>query len=314
MRIHNINLRSKVNKKLFHLAVGNFDGVHIGHQKIIKKLVSDASQDNKSSAVLSFNPHPRQFFSKNLDRYQIIGLEKKQQLLKDLGITDLFSLHFDQSIANLSPFDFIDKIIVQKLQVKKLVVGYDFRFGKNREGDTLLLRDHAAIHGFSLEIIEPIQNNFNQEVYSSTAIREAIRVGDVKKAKSILGYSWTMEGEVVPGDKMARGMGFPTANISPHEQIYPLKGVYVVQILLNDKMIKGIANFGERPTVNGTKLLLEVHLFDFDEDIYGKQLTVEFLTFIRREKKFDNFSLLSEQIKKDIQVAKDYHLKKTNGI
>ena len=314
MRIHNINLRSKVNKKLFHLAVGNFDGVHIGHQKIIKKLVSDASQDNKSSAVLSFNPHPRQFFSKNLDRYQIIGLEKKQQLLKDLGITDLFSLHFDQSIANLSPSDFIDKIIVQKLQVKKLVVGYDFRFGKNREGDTLLLRDHAAIHGFSLEIIEPIQNDFNQEVYSSTAIREAIRVGDVKKAKSILGYSWTMEGEVVPGDKMARGMGFPTANISPHEQIYPLKGVYVVQILLNDKMIKGIANFGERPTVNGTKLLLEVHLFDFDEDIYGKQLTVEFLTFIRREKKFDNFSLLSEQIKKDIQVAKDYHLKKINGI
>ena len=314
MRIHNINLRSKVNKKLFHLAVGNFDGVHIGHQKIIKKLVSDASQDNKSSAVLSFNPHPRQFFSKNLDRYQIIGLEKKQQLLKDLGITDLFSLHFDQSIANLSPPDFIDKIIVQKLQVKKLVVGYDFRFGKNREGDTLLLRDHAAIHGFSLEIIEPIQNDFNQEVYSSTAIREAIRVGDVKKAKSMLGYSWTMEGEVIPGDKMARGMGFPTANISPHEQIYPLKGVYVVQILLNDKMIKGIANFGERPTADGTKLLLEAHLFDFDEDIYGKQLTVEFLTFIRGEKKFDNFALLVEQIKKDIRVAKDYHLKKTNGI
>ena len=310
MRIHNINLDSEVTEKLFHLAIGNFDGVHLGHQKIITKLVSEASQDNRSSAILSFNPHPRQFFSKNLDRYQIIGLEKKQQLLKDLGVTDLFSLHFDQSIANLSPSDFIDKIIVQKLQVKKLVVGYDFRFGKNREGDTLLLRDHAAIHGFSLEIIKPIQNNFNQEVYSSTAIREAIRVGDVKKAKSILGYSWTMEGEVVPGDKMARGMGFPTANISPHEQIYPLKGVYVVQILLNDKMIKGIANFGERPTVNGTKLLLEVHLFDFDEDIYGKQLTVEFLTFIRGENKFDNFALLVEQIKKDIQVVKDYHLKK----
>ena len=314
MRIHNINLDSKVTEKLFHLAVGNFDGVHLGHQKIITKLVSEASQDNRSSAILSFSPHPRQFFSKNLDRYQIIGLEKKQQLLKDLGVTDLFSLHFDQSIANLSPSDFIDKIIVQKLQVKKLVVGYDFRFGKNREGDTLLLRDHAAIHGFSLEIIEPIQNDFNQEVYSSTAIREAIRVGDVKKAKSMLGYSWTMEGEVIPGDKMARGMGFPTANISPHEQIYPLKGVYVVQILLNDKMIKGIANFGERPTADGTKLLLEAHLFDFDEDIYGKQLTVEFLTFIRGEKKFDNFALLAEQIKKDIRVAKDYHLKKTNGI
>ena len=314
MRVHNINLDSAVNKKLFHLAIGNFDGVHLGHQKIITKLVSEASQDKKSSAILSFNPHPRQFFSKNLDRYQIIGLKKKQQLLKDLGVTDLFYMHFDQSIANLSPSDFINKIIVQKLRVKKLIVGYDFRFGKNREGDTLLLKDHAAIHGFGLEIIEPIQNEFNQEVYSSTAIREAIRVGDVKKAKSMLGYSWTMEGEVINGDRVARGLGFPTANLSPHEQIYPLKGVYIVQILLNDKIIKGIANFGERPTVKGTKLLLEVHLFDFDEDIYGKQLTVEFLTFIRGEKKFSNFALLAEQIKKDIQVAKDYHLKKINGI
>ena len=309
MRIHNINLDSEVNEKLFHLAIGNFDGVHLGHQKIITKLVSEASQDNKSSAILSFNPHPRQFFSKNLDRYQIIGLEKKQQLLRELGVTDLFSLHFDQSIANLSPSDFINYIIVQKLQVKKLIVGYDFKFGKNREGDTTLLEDYAAIHGFSLEIIEPIHDEFNKEVYSSTAIREAIRVGDVKKAKSMLGYFWTMEGDVIHGDRVATGMGFPTANISPHKQIYPLKGVYIVQILLNDRIIKGIANFGERPTVNGTKLLLEVHLFDFDEDIYGKQLTVQFLTFIRGEKKFDNFLLLSEQIKKDIRVAKDYHLK-----
>ena len=310
MKVHNINLNSEVNEKLFHLAIGNFDGVHLGHQKIIKHLVSEASRNNRSSAILSFHPHPRQFFSRNLDRYQIIGLRKKQQLLKDLGITDLFSLHFDQSIADLSPADFINKIIVQKLQVEKLIVGYDFRFGKNREGNTLVLKDHANIHGFGLEIMEPIKNDLNKEVYSSTAIRKAIRIGDMKKAKLILGYSWSMEGKVIHGDRIARDMGFPTANLSPHEQIYPLKGVYAVQALLNDKIIKGIANFGERPTVNGSKLLLEVHLFDFDEDIYGKQLTVEFLTFIRGENKFDNFALLVEQIKKDIQVAKDYHLKK----
>ena len=314
MKIHNINLDSEVNEKLFHLAVGNFDGVHLGHQKIIKQLVSNASIDSKPSAILSFYPHPRQFFSRNLDYYQIIGLEKKQQLIKNLGITDLFFLHFDQSIANLSPSDFISKIIVQKLQVKKLVVGYDFRFGKNRDGDTWLLKDHSDIHGFGLQIIEPIKDDLNKEVYSSTAIREAIKIGDMKKAKSMLGYFWIMEGKVMHGDKMARGMGFPTANLFPHDQIYPLKGVYVVQILLNDKIIKGIANFGERPTVNGTKLLLEVHLFNFDEDIYGKQLTVEFLTFIRGEQKFDNFALLAEQIKKDILVAKEYHLKKINGI
>jgi len=310
MKVHNINLDSEVSEKLFHLAIGNFDGVHLGHQAIITELVSKASKDNRSSAILSFRPHPRQFFSRNLDCYQIIGLEKKQKLLKDLGITDLFYLHFDQSIADLSPDDFINKIIVQKLQVEKLIVGYDFRFGKNREGNTLLLKDHANIHGFGLEIIEPVINNLNKEVYSSTSIREAIRAGNMKKAKSILGYSWSMKGEVIRGDRKAREMGFPTANLSPHEQIYPLKGVYVAQALLDDRIIKGIANFGERPTVNGNKLLLEVHLFDFDEDIYGKQLTVEFLTFIRGERKFDNFALLVEQIKKDVQVAKEYHLKK----
>ena len=306
MRVHNINLDSEVTEKLFHLAVGNFDGVHLGHQKIITKLVNEAAQDDRSSAILSFNPHPRQFFSKNLDRYQIIGLEKKHQLLKELGVTDLFSLHFDQSVANLSPSNFIDKIIVQKLQVKKLVVGYDFRFGKNREGDTLLLRDHAAIHGFSLEIIEPIQNDISEEIYSSTAIREAIRAGDVKKAKSMLGYSWTMEGEVIHGDRVATGMGFPTANLSPHKQIYPLKGVYVVQILLNDKIIKGIANFGERPTADGTKLLLEAHLFDFDEDIYGKDLEVIPLFHLRPEKKFSGIEDLQTQISQDIDTARKY--------
>ena len=310
MKVHNIKLDSKVSDKLFHLAIGNFDGVHLGHQKIITELVREASKNNRSSAILSFHPHPRQFFSRNLDRYQIIGLKKKQQLLKDLGITDLFSLHFDRSIADLSPADFINKIIVEKLNVEKLIVGYDFRFGKNRDGNTLLLKDYASIHGFDLKIMKPIKNDFNKEIYSSTAIREAIRVGDMKKAKSILGYSWNMEGEVIHGDRMARSMGFPTANLSPHEQIYPLKGVYAVQTPLNDKIIKGIANFGDRPTVNGNKLLLEVHLFDFDEDIYGKQLTVEFLTFIRGERKFDNFALLVVQIKKDVQVAKEYHLKK----
>jgi riboflavin kinase / FMN adenylyltransferase len=309
MDVHYINLDSNILKKSFHLAIGNFDGVHLGHQKIIKDLVSNAIQEKKSSAILSFDPHPRQFFSRDLDRYQIIGMKKKEEILSSLGLEDLFFLKFNESIANLSPNDFITKIIIDQLQVRKLIVGYDFRFGKNREGDVDLLKDYSNIHGFDLQIIDPITDNLKNEVFSSSAIRDAIKIGNMAKAKMMLGTPWTMEGIVIHGDKRARKMNFPTANILPHDQIYPMYGVYSVKIIINQNKYNGIVNFGERPTVNGKKLLLEAHLFDFDEDIYGKHLTVEFLTFIRGEKKFDNFSLLVEQIKKDIQIAKHYHLK-----
>jgi riboflavin kinase/FMN adenylyltransferase len=310
MEVHYINLESEVKKKFFHLAIGNFDGVHLGHQKIIRDLVNDASEQKKSSAILSFDPHPRQFFSRDLDRYQIIGTEVKQKILSDLGISDLFFLKFNESIANLSPTDFIKKIIIDKLQINKLVVGYDFHFGKNREGDVIMLRNYATIHGFDLSVIDPIKDKSKNEVFSSSAIRLAIKDGIMEKANMMLGRPWTMEGEVVHGDKRAREMNFPTANLLPHDQIYPLKGVYAVNIFINQNQYKGIVNFGERPTVEGKKLLLEVHLFDFNQDIYGKHLTVEFLTFIRGERKFDSFSLLVEQIKKDIQIAKHYHLSK----
>ena len=309
MEVHYINLESEVGKKNFHLAIGNFDGVHLGHQKIIKGLVDNAVQQKKPSAILSFDPHPRKFFSRDFDRYQIIGLEKKIKILGDLGINNLFFLKFNESIASLSPTDFVKKILIDMLQIRKLTVGYDFHFGKNREGDVLSLEDYATIHGFELEVVDPIKETSINEVFSSSAIRQAIKDGHIKKANMMLGYEWTMEGEVIHGDKRAREMNFSTANMLPHHQIYPMKGVYAVNIVINQNKFNGIANFGERPTVDGNKLLLEVHIFNFNEDIYGKHLTVEFLTFIRGEKKFDNFSLLVEQIKKDIQIAKHYHLK-----
>ena len=308
MKVHHITLETEVKEKLFHLAIGNFDGVHLGHQEIIKNLVYNASKNNSPSAILSFDPHPRQFFSKNLDRYQIIGEKKKQEILKNLGIDNLFILHFDNLVANLSPSDFINMIIVEKLKVSKLLVGYDFKFGKNREGNIITLRDYAAIHNFNLEIINPIRDVSSNQVYSSSAIREGIKKGNIEKANKILGHSWSMSGEVIHGDKKAREMNFPTANILPHQQIYPLNGVYAVRVLVNEIKHSGIANFGYRPTVDGKKLLLEVHLFNFKGNIYGNYLTVEFLTFIRGEKKFDSFAILIEQIKKDIQVAKNYHI------
>ena len=152
MEVHYINLESKVEKNFFHLAIGNFDGVHLGHQTIIKGVVENAKKQKKPSAILSFNPHPRQFFSRDLDRYQIIGLEKKKNILANLGITDLFYLRFDESIANLSPTNFIKNILIDKLRIRNLTVGYDFHFGKDRKGDVILLRDYAAIHGFDLNI------------------------------------------------------------------------------------------------------------------------------------------------------------------
>ena len=196
---------------------------------------------------------------------------------------------------------------MDKLQVEKLVVGYDFHFGKNREGNIDLLKDFSIMHGFALEVVEPICSNYDKDVYSSTKIRENIRNGNIDKANLMLGRNWSMQGKVIHGNKKAREINFPTANIAPHDQIYPLKGVYAVKVLLNNQIIKGIANFGERPTINGSELLLEVHLFNYNEDIYGKDLTVEFLTFIRGENKFDSFSLLAKQIKKDIETVKNYH-------
>ena len=173
-----------------------------------------------------------------------------------------------------------------------------------------MLRDYAQIHGFELVIIDKITDSSTNHIYSSSSIREAIKKGNMDQANKMLGYCWSMEGKVIHGDKRAREMNFPTANILPHDQIYPLKGVYAIKTSINHKNYNGIANFGERPTVDGQKILLETNIFDFNQDIYGKDLTVEFLTFIRGEKKFDSFALLVDQIKKDIQIAKDYHINK----
>ena len=307
MKTLNINLHTKIDLKFLHLAIGNFDGVHIGHQKIINTLVINAKKYRRQPAILSFSPHPRQYFSKKMFRYQLISELQKQKLLEKLGVEYYFLLNFDESIALLSPTEFIKYILVNQLCVEKLIVGHDFKFGKNREGDTNLLQDHAKLHGFSLEVIEPIITKNTSEKYSSSLIREALQKGDIVKTNLFLGRNWSMMGFVVHGDKKAREMNFPTANILPHQQIHPKKGVYAIQSYHNNILFKGIANFGERPTVDGNKLLLEVHLFEFNEDIYGKELTVEFLTFIRDEKKFDNFALLTKQIQKDVQIVKNYH-------
>ena len=309
MKIHNIQLDSQANVTNINLAIGNFDGVHLGHQKIIDELIEYSKIKNCSSAILSFKPHPRQFFSDEYRNFQIISEEEKIYLLDKQGIDHYFSLLFDENIASMSPKDFITKILVEKLHSKYLIVGYDFKFGKDRKGNASLLQEQSKILGFDTNVIQPITSNYNAVVYSSSRIREFIRDGNMEKSNLFLGRNWSMQGIVIKGDRRATAMNFPTANLVPGELIYPKKGVYAIRARCIDKWSNGVANFGERPTVEGKRLLLEAHLFEFNQDIYGKELTVEFLTFIREEKKFDNFASLAEQIQKDIQLVKTYHSK-----
>jgi len=309
VQIHNIQFDSQTSVANINLAIGNFDGVHLGHQKIIDELIEYSKINNCSSAILSFKPHPRQFFSDEYRNFQIISEEEKIYLLNKQGIDHYFSLLFDENIALMPPKDFITKILTEKLHSKHLIVGYDFKFGKNREGNASLLQEQSKKLGFGIDIIRPITSNYNSVVYSSSQIREFIRNGNVEKANLFLGRNWSMQGTVIKGDRRATAMNFPTANLDPGELIHPKKGVYAIRAKYINKWSNGIANFGERPTVDGKRLLLEAHLFEFNQDIYGKELTVEFLTFIREEKKFDTFSSLAEQIQKDIQLVKAYHSK-----
>ena len=310
MQIHNIQSDSQTSVANINLAIGNFDGVHLGHQKIIDELIEYSKIKNCSSAILSFKPHPRQFFSDKYRNFQIISEEEKIYLLDKQGIDHYFSLLFDENIASMPPKDFITKILVEKLHSKHLIVGYDFKFGKDRKGNVSLLQEQSKILEFDLNIIQPITSNYNAVVYSSSRIREFIRDGNMEKANLFLGRNWSMQGTVIKGDRRATAMNFPTANLIPGELNHPKKGVYAIRARYIDKWSNGIANFGERPTVDGKRLLLEAHLFEFNQNIYGKELTVEFLTFIREEKKFDNFALLAEQIQKDIQLVKAYHSKR----
>ena len=309
MQIHNIQFDSQTSAVNINLAIGNFDGIHLGHQKIIDELIEYSKIKNCSSAILSFKPHPRQFFSDEYRNFQIISEEEKIYLLDKQGIDHYFSLLFDENIASMSPKDFITKILAEKLHSTHLIVGYDFKFGKDRKGNASLLQEQSKNLGFDINVIQPITSNYNSVVYSSSQIREFIRNGNVEKANLFLGRNWSMQGTVIKGDKRATAMNFPTANLVPGELLHPKKGVYAIRARYIDRWSKGIANFGERPTVDGKRLLLEAHLFEFNQDIYGKELTVEFLTFIREEKKFDNFASLAEQIQKDIQLVKAYHSK-----
>lgn len=310
MKKFKINITTNLNIPSVNLAIGNFDGIHIGHQKIIQKLVNESKKMNVQSAILGFDPHPQQFFTKNYDGFNVIDEKTKIELLDQLNVDYYITMEFNSALASLSAHEFIENILSKKLNINNLTVGYDFKFGKNRQGDVDLLEQLSSKYNYNISIIEPVLDPLTSEIYSSSLVRKNIKDGNFERVSSLLGRNWIMQGTVIRGNQKASKINFPTANIIPSNLIKPKKGVYVVKVQYINKYINGIANFGVRPTISGKKLLLEVNLFDFNQDIYGKELTVEFLTFIRDEKKFDNFTLLTEQIQKDIQLAKIYHSKK----
>ena len=314
MKKFKINITSNLNIPSVNLAIGNFDGIHIGHQKIIQKLVNESKKMNVQSAILGFDPHPQQFFTKNYDGFNVINEKTKIELLDQLNVDYYISLKFDSVLASLSANEFIENFLSKKLKINNLTVGYDFKFGKDRQGDVNLLKQLSLKYNYNILIVNPVLDPLTSEIYSSSLVRKNIREGNFEKVSSLLGRNWIMQGAVVRGDKRASKINFPTANIIPSNLIKPKKGVYAVKVQYINKYINGIANFGVRPTIDGKKLLLEVNLFDFNQDIYGKELTVEFLTFIRDEKKFESSQKLIQQIHKDIQIAKNYHSKNFHGI
>ena len=307
MKIHSLNTESSFNNSNLCLAIGNFDGLHKGHLKIINKLKETSLKNNLHSAVMSFNPHPRIFFNQIVDPFNIYTHEDKLKFLKDLGLDLFIEFSFNNNLSKLSADEFIIEILINKLQIKYLVIGTDFKFGKDRKGDFKTLNKYVLKKNFKIHLINPVMLNDKTDKHSSSIIRTHISNGNMEEVRNVLGRPWHMRGIVIEGDRRARQINFPTANIIPAKHILPKKGVYCVEVVFEDKKYKGVANFGLRPTVNGNNLLLETHMFNFNKEIYGKELTVEFLTFIRTEQKFNNFEELTEQINKDINKAKEYH-------
>jgi riboflavin kinase/FMN adenylyltransferase len=278
------------------LTIGNYDGIHLGHQAILKKLISESKGNNILSSVMTFEPHPREFFSPKLAPKRIISLREKLEYFDELKIDQVFIVNFNDEFSRKSYLDFIE-ILKKNIQAKKIIIGNDFRFGKQREGNIDKLIDS------SVDVCVMNKIEYKGERVSSTIIRDSLAAGDLKRAAVLLGRSYSISGKVVHGDKRGREIGFPTANIHMFHNRPPLKGVFAVK--LNN--MYGVANLGVRPTIAGfSKLNLEVHLFNFSKNIYGKHAHVTFLKKIRDEKKFENIDALKKQIQIDIDNVKKF--------
>ncbi len=283
------------------LAIGNFDGLHLGHQALLAKLTQTAKQQQLKSAVMTFEPHPREFFTPDQAPTRLASLREKLERFADAGVDIVYLCRFDKKFAALMSEDFIKKILIQSVNAQTVLVGEDFRFGAGRRGAVADLAN-AGLNLISLPQVNLAKAGIQQRV-SSTRVRNALDAGQLEVAKKLLGRAYSISGKVVRGAQLGRKLGFPTANVHMRHERPALTGVYAVKL----DGLEGVANLGVRPTVSGVpKLLLEVHLFDFNGDLYGHHVHVEFFQKIRDEMKFDGLPALSAQIAKDAQVARQF--------
>lgn len=286
------------------VVLGNFDGVHLGHAGVIQAARHMADEIGTKVVVLTFEPHPRSVFAPHLPPFRLTPKAAKARFLAEIGVAGCVAQKFDAAFSKHSAEDFVRSVLIGGLQLRHLVVGADFRFGKGREGDVSYLQSNADKFDFRTSCIEPVLDP-QGVAYSSTRVREALSEGDVGTAASILGRPFQIEGTVVQGEQRGRTIGFPTANILLGEYIRPRLGVYAVRAEMpGGEMVSGVANIGKRPTVDGLDERLEVHLFDFAGDIYGKNLNIHLQSFIRPEQKFANFEELKTQIVRDAETAR----------
>lgn len=292
------------------VALGNFDGVHRGHQRVIADARRIAESGRRPLGVMAFEPHPRRVFRPDDPPFRLTSLEAKARLLADLGVNALFVLDFDRERARTPAGRFVEECLAGRLRAAHVVCGRDFVFGHERRGDVAMLRDLAPRHGFGVTAVDA-QTGTDGKRYSSSMVRDALRAGDLDCAAEILGRCWEIDGRVEQGDRRGRQIGFPTANVVLGDYLVPRRGVYAVRARVEDgngafegRWIGGAANVGLRPTVDGRRDTLEVHLFDFDGDIYGRLLRVQFVAWLRGEQKFDGLDALKAQIADDCAAAR----------
>ena len=290
------------------VAIGNFDGVHEGHRAVIAAAVGAARTADAPAGVLTFEPHPRTWFRPEQAPFRLTPLRSKVRQIETLGLDLLYVLPFDEAMAARTAEAFVEDILAGSLGASHVVVGYDFVFGKDRGGSVTTLQDCAEAGRFGLTVVPAVDDETGGS-YSSTRIRQALRDGDPATAAALLGRYWEIEGHVLPGDRRGRTIGFPTANLDLGDYLHPRFGVYAVLVALDDSggdpaWLPGVANLGRRPTIGDDRVLLEVNLFDFDRDIYGRLARVRFVDYVRPERKFDGLDALKAQIAKDAAAAR----------
>jgi len=298
------NFDIKLSDKGSIILIGNFDGLHLGHQKLFKLAKNFKKKYSIKIGVLTFEPMPKMFFNHKLKNFRISNQKQKINLLKSFNVDFVIVKKFDRSFSKTKSINFIKKIIGLKLKPRFIFVSNNFRFGNKREGNVNQLIKHESECNF--KIIKPKPLTKSKKIISSTFIRKLIQNGNLSQANKFLGRTWTIQGKVSKGRQLGKKIGFPTANIKMDDYIIPKLGVYAVRVKLENSrgLLKGIANIGYRPTFNQKKILLEVNLFNFNKNIYNKKLTVEFLKFIRKEKKFNGINDLRKQINIDLVKAK----------